>query len=104
MNVKPRRPAEALAASNLAYMRKRRDTKDASAPNGAARIARTDLGLHLMSILRHEGATFSRYDIALWCGCTDAGIYELEKRALKKLANKLQFGREQQFLKEMIAA
>ena len=60
---------------------------------GHEKSSRVDLGLALLSTLRRPGESFTRQDIAVWCGCTDAGIYMLEKRVLKKLANRLQFGR-----------
>lgn len=52
---------------------------------GKERQARTELGLELLLASRLPGATFSRNDIALWCGCTDVAIELIEKNALRKL-------------------
>jgi hypothetical protein len=80
-------------AKRRAYWRLRRDTVDADVPSqGVEKKARMDLGLTLLSTLRAPGASFSYFDIAIWCGCTDGAIYLLEKQALKKLGNALRFG------------
>ena len=66
---------------------------DRSVPEcGREKIARTDLGLALLQRRAIPGVPLSRDDLAAWCGCTTAAIYLLERRALKKLRNRLLFG------------
>lgn len=82
-----------VAAKRRAYHRAQRDTIDADAKTPQEKSARIDLGLALLSMASLPGKQFTRYDIAVWCGCTNALIYLVEIKALKKLANALQFGR-----------
>ena len=65
--------------------------------------ARIDLGLALLEMVAKPGVGLTRDDIAFWCGCTNAGIYMLEKRAMKKVRNKLMFGRDRAAGREMVA-
>lgn len=79
-----------------------RDTIDLDVPRtGPAKQARTDLGLALLSLLVKPGVRLTRYDIAAWCGCTDAAIYRLEIEIMRKLRNRLQFGRYRALHQEM---
>ena len=55
------------------------------------RIARTDLGLALLSLVAQPGVPLTQQDIAAWCGCTRSNIYNIEQSALKKLRNALFF-------------
>jgi hypothetical protein len=59
--------------------------------SGAAKKARTDLGLALLHRVALPGICYTREEIAAWAGTTDGAIYEIEKRALRKLANHLTF-------------
>lgn len=86
-----------------AYAKMRRDTKDETVKPGVERTERVDLGLALLEVLILPKQSLSRYDIAVWCGCTDAGIYMLEKKALKKLRNKIRFGKAAELGKEIVA-
>ena len=82
--------------------RAERTTRDQEVPlQGGDKTARIDVGLALLSIAREPGASFTRYDIAAWAGCTNAMIYLIEKRALKKLANSVQFGRSRGLREEV---
>ena len=84
--------------------RKRRDTRDdGGQQNGREKSARIDLGLELLALARKPGTTFTRYDIAAWCGCTDAYIYRIEERMKVRLANRLKFGAMKKFGKEIAA-
>jgi len=79
----------------------RRDTKDADVLPGHERTARVDLGLALLECLIKPGQSLTRYDIACWCGVTDAAIYRLEVKVLVKLRNKIQFGRHRGLHREV---
>jgi hypothetical protein len=61
---------------------------------GAEKTLRVDLGLELLARRAIYGVPLTQDDIAAWCGCSRDAIYFAEKMALKKLATKLQFGRE----------
>ena len=81
-----------------------RDTIDETVSRSARdKRDRVDLGLALLCMIIKPGKQLSRYDIAAWCGCTDAGIYMLERRAMKKLRNKLLFGKSRAVSKELAA-
>jgi hypothetical protein len=93
-----RTPEEKQAA-----MRARRDTKDESVLAGKSRTDRVDLGLALLQCVLLPGESLTRYDIACWCGVTDAAIYRMERQALKKIRNRLMFGQERATGREMAA-
>jgi pantothenate kinase-related protein Tda10 len=81
-----------------------RDTIDREVRgNGKDKTHRVDLGLALLAALRKPGRTLTSYDIAAWCGCTNEGIRRIEMKALKKLANRLQFGRDRAAWREHAA-
>lgn len=61
--------------------------------SGDERRTRVDLGLALLSVL-NPGNPLTQCDIAAWCGCTQALIYAIEQKALRKLRVKLQFHRD----------
>lgn len=60
--------------------------------NGSDKTARIDLGVELLMRRAQYGVGLSYYDIAAWLGCTDAYVYMLIQRVLRRLSNKLQFG------------
>lgn len=92
------------AAEKLAYTRARRDTKDPTVGRGSGRSARVDLGLELLARRALPGEPITRYDIAVWCGVTDAAIFMIERKALRKLANRFKFGGESRLGREVRAA
>ncbi|MES2697264.1 MAG: hypothetical protein V4773_27615 [Verrucomicrobiota bacterium] len=61
--------------------------------SGAEKSRRVDLGLELLAMLAKPGVALTHEDIAAWCGCTRGGIWALEKEAMKKLRNRLMFGK-----------
>jgi len=78
-----------------AYSRaERRSTRERGLPqNKGAKTARIDLGLALLAVAAKPGSELTHQDIAAWCGCTRDAIYLIEKSVLRKLANRLKFGR-----------
>ncbi len=79
-----------------------RDTQEREFGNSSrAKTARVDLGLALLEVFRAPGETLSLRDIAAWCGCTDAGIYMIQVSAMKKLRNRLRFGRAAELGREI---
>jgi hypothetical protein len=81
---------------------RRLDSVDTDVPkHGSGKKDRVDLGMALLEIFRRPGATFTRQDIAVWCGCTDAAIFMLERRVLRKVRNKFRFGCERSMSHEM---
>ena len=56
--------------------------------HGAQR-ERIDLGLALLSVLRQPGERLSLEDIAAWCDCPQQSIARIERRALRKLRQRL---------------
>lgn len=63
-----------------------------------------ELGLAVLECSARPGISFSQDQIACACGVTNGAVCNLEKRALRKLRNRLQFteqGRE--ILEEMRA-
>lgn len=81
-----------------------RDTIDREVRStGRDKTHRVDLGLALLAVLLKPNRTLTTYDIAAWCGCTNEGIRRIEAKALKKLANKLQFGRDRAAWREIAA-
>ena len=50
---------------------------------------RIDLGLALLSVLRMPGEHLSLEDIAAWCDCPQQSIARIERRALRKLRQRL---------------
>lgn len=73
----------------------RRDTVDEEvAEEGKSKSERINLGLTLLSVAAKPGASFTIYDIAAWCGCTDQAVKKIQDTALMKLRNAFQFGNE----------
>lgn len=71
-----------------------RKLRDHSVPaSGGEKTQRVLLGLELLMLAARPGVALSQEDIAAWCGCTRGAVYVMEKEALKKLRNRLQFGR-----------
>lgn len=88
-------------------VRRRRDLRieqrDYSVPMCCGeKTTRIDLGLALLSRIAVPGVCYTRSEIAVWAGCTDSMIYQIELRALKKLRNRLRFIRDPRLV-EMIA-
>jgi DNA-directed RNA polymerase specialized sigma24 family protein len=85
-------------------VRERAESRDDTVPRqGRAKKERVDLGLALLSLRAKPGSTFTLQEIALWCGCTRDAVMQMEKRALKRVANKLQFHDAGRILKELRA-
>jgi hypothetical protein len=53
-----------------------------------------DLGLAVSGATLEPGETRSHEDLAAFCGCSKTNIQHIERRALRKLRNKLQFGKD----------
>lgn len=69
---------------------------------GGAKKARVDFGLTLFAeAYAVPGVQYSRHDIAIWAGCTDAAIYLIELRAMQKLKRAL-YLRADAALREML--
>ena len=82
----------------------RQEQIDRSVPmDGGAKSDRIDLGLALLAMVAKPGVPLTKDDIAFWCGCTNTAIYLMEMRALKKVRNKLMFGRDCAAGREMVA-
>lgn len=64
---------------------------DPDVPSGSQKTARIDLGLALLSRIALPGVTYTHDEIAAWCGCTNGAILMIERKALKKLRNRLFF-------------
>jgi hypothetical protein len=75
------------------FRHRRADSRDDTVPaSGLEKSARVDLGLELLMRRAKHGVELTRQDIACWCGCSDAAIYLIERRARVKLRTVLQFG------------
>lgn len=60
-----------------------------------SRIARVDLGLALLECLVKPNVPIASEDIAAWCDISRQGVEWLEKRAMRKVRQRLgQFGRD----------
>lgn len=64
-----------------------------------AKRERADLGLAILCAMVRPGVTLSRPEIAAWMDCTMQAVDKIEKRAMKKIANRLLF-RERALLAE----
>lgn len=51
--------------------------------------AEIDLGLALLSVVRHPGECLTQQDVAAWCGCSRQRIEQIEKQALRKIRRRL---------------
>jgi hypothetical protein len=60
-----------------------------------------DLGLAVSGATLKSGETRSHEDMAAFCGCSRQAIEHIERRALRKLRNKLQF-RNDPVLREIV--
>lgn len=56
---------------------------------GRAKRARIDLGLELLRVRSRPGEGHTLWEIAAWCGCSDAYIRAVEQRALRKVRRAL---------------
>lgn len=66
--------------------RRRGESRDAGvARTGPEKSWRIDLGLELLAMHAQPGVCYTRQQIAIFCGCTDAAIYAIERKALRKL-------------------
>lgn len=74
---------------------------------GSAQIAERkesiDIGLALLSVVAKPGVPLTQEDIAAWCGCARGYIHLIEKKALRKLRNRMQFVRDP-LLREMMGS
>ena len=73
------------------YWRARRKRhRESGVPlQGKKKSARVDLGLALLARVAMPGVRYSYDEIAAFCGCTDAAIYQIERRAIAKLREQL---------------
>lgn len=51
-----------------------------------------DLGLALLGTLNVQHNPLTQVDIAAWCGCSRQCIEQIEKKALRKIRNRMRFG------------
>jgi transcriptional regulator len=51
-----------------------------------------DLGLAILGVLNFQHNPLTQVDIAAWCGCSRQLIEQIEKKALRKIRNRLRFG------------
>lgn len=58
---------------------------------GLAKKARIDLGLALLHSVALPGVSYTLQEIAAWCDCHHNAIQNIERTALKKVCNALQF-------------
>lgn len=61
-----------------------RDTVDWEL-GGLDKTQRIDIGLAVAHAIRKAGSKWTYQEIAAFCGCTDGFIYQVEKKALRKL-------------------
>lgn len=93
-----------MAAPAKAHWKTDRDTRDRNMPrSGHIRRDRTDLGLELLSIAAKPGQELTLYDIAAWCGCTNEAVRRIYARALRKVTNRVRFGRHSTLARELAA-
>jgi len=93
-----------LHNGRLAERRRRRISIDRSVPmNGGEKVNRVELGLCLLEMVAKPGVALCQEDIAIWCGCSRGGIYQIERRALKKVRTILRFGSANRVWKELRA-
>jgi len=62
-----------------------------------------DLGLAVLSAIRQPGEHFTYDVMAAACGCARSAIYQIERNAMRKLANRLQFQKDPA-LREAVAS
>lgn len=60
-----------------------------------------DLGLAVLATLRAPGECLTRDTMAAACNCTKVAIDRIEKKAMRKLANRLRFQADPE-LREMV--
>ena len=53
-----------------------------------------DLGLAVLSVIREPNVPLTYAAMAADCNCSRSAICEIERRALRKLANRLRFGND----------
>lgn len=58
---------------------------------GRGKSERVDLGLALLRIAAVPGVCCTAREISAWCGCYHGAIQRIERNALKKLRNRMQF-------------
>ena len=75
--------------SSIEAMRRSVEQLEEGGHMGRAGSSYIDLGLALLACLRRPGETLTSHDIAAWCGCSHAAIKVIEKRALKKVRQRL---------------
>lgn len=93
-----------ITSHGLTARKFRRRSIDRSVPmTGKAKSDRVDLGLALLELVAKPRVGLSQEDLALWCGCSRGAIYLMEMRALKKLRNKIMFGRAREAGRELVA-
>ena len=74
------------------WRERRANTRDAGVPKtGKHKSARVELGLTLLSRIAVPGVCYTYDEIAAWAGCTETAVWNIERRALLKLRNRLRF-------------
>jgi len=80
----------------------RLELQDPAVPRqGLEKTKRVDLGLTLLSFYAVPGISYTREEIAAWCGCTTMAIYQIELRALKKMRTALMFKKQGEMWREL---
>jgi len=88
--------------NSKAHSAKHRQTIDTSVPRcGTKKASRIDLGIAILSAIALPGICYTQEEISAFAGCARGNIYLIEKRALKKLRNRLFFLKDP-VLKELI--
>lgn len=79
-------------------------SRDADAPYcGKDKTSRIDLGLALLSRVALPGICYTTQEIAVWCGCTNSAVFQIEQSALRKVRNHLLF-RDKKAAEELMEA
>ena len=63
-----------------------------------------DLGLAVLCALQKEGETFTYDEIGAACGVTESSIFLIEKKALKKVRNRINYSNETAPRRELLTS
>ncbi len=75
--------------TSIEAMRRSVEQLEAGGRVGRQGSSHVDLGLALLACLRKPGQILTSHDIAAWCGCSHAAIQTIEKKALRKVRQRL---------------
>lgn len=80
-----------LAPGAARAMRHSIETMEARERYGRRLGANIDLGLAILSCVRKPGEELTSQDIAAWCDCSHSAIQKIERSAVSKLRDGLEF-------------